>query len=159
MSGNAFPDAGELASPPGGRIMPPSTDLIGFLKKEGEFEMKLARMLPIAALSLIFAAGCSVNGTWKLDAVDPKEAEPHYAFGQFTLNADGTYDADMKSAHGTEKSVGTFTFQNGKLTIDPDDGEPRTYDAELLEMGDKLRVIGTAPDGAKITATMHRVRD
>ncbi len=101
-------------------------------------------------------SGCGITGEWTLVTVEPKEAARHYAFGEFELRPDGTYEAEADFGKGLTKSSGTYTYENGKLTLVAADGETRTYDARLIEMASKLEVVSTMQDGKKVTAVMRR---
>jgi hypothetical protein len=99
--------------------------------------------------------GCA-TGSWKLESISPEGASKHYALADFTLYDDGTYTALIDVGQGPHPSNGRYTFTGGKLTFSPDDGEPRTYDAELIVLGHKMRVVGVDPKGNRVTAIMVR---
>jgi hypothetical protein len=81
-----------------------------------------------------------MEGKWSLTKVDPTAARRDFAFTSLTLQEDGTYYAEAQEFGETESVSGTWSFENGVLSLKRQDGEEHTYDAELLG-ADELRLI------------------
>jgi major membrane immunogen (membrane-anchored lipoprotein) len=114
----------------------------------------LSQMLGAALLALV---GCGIDGKWKLDEFEPESAKGHFRLSEITLGEDGTYTAVSDYDETKRESHGTYTFEDGKLTIRPDqpDHEVRTYEAELSGLGSKLTVRDKLY-GSPVVAVMKR---
>jgi len=116
--------------------------------------MQITRAI-VAATLLFLLSGC-VAGKWKLESVTPESAKA-YTVADFTLHSDGTYTAVVDRGQGPMPADGAYSYENGKLTFTPSEGgTPRTYDAELIVLGHKLRMIAAGPKGETVTAIMVR---
>ncbi len=115
----------------------------------------------LLCVALFGLAGCGIQGKWTLQSVTPESARQDLRFGDITLKDDKTYEAVAKYDGKTETSTGKYVFDsaNHKLTFTPDQkGQPvRTYDAQLIDMGERLKVE-TAYKGKIVTAYMKRMK-
>lgn len=97
----------------------------------------------IAALSVLLVAvsGCGVQGTWRMQQIEPATAAGHMEFGVIRLADDGTFTADVKYEDKTRDVGGTYTYDCASklLTFKAKDGTVRTYHAKR-GMDGKLRV-------------------
>ncbi len=114
----------------------------------------LTLLLSAATMAML---GCGINGTWRLDEFEPESAKGHFRLSEITLRDDGTYTAVSDYDETKRESHGTYTYEEGKLTIHPDqpDREVRVYEAELTDMGCKLTVRDNL-HGAPVVAVMKR---
>ncbi|MCG3127651.1 MAG: hypothetical protein CHACPFDD_02518 [Phycisphaerae bacterium] len=109
----------------------------------------------LMAACLVALTGCGITGTWRTNTVEPSSAREKFELGSVTLNSDHTYVAEAQYSGKTAKREGTWTFDHGKLTFKGKDGHERTYNAELIDMGSRLRVE-TESHGSKVVAIMKR---
>jgi hypothetical protein len=111
----------------------------------------------LAAAVVLVLSGCGMNGKWTLESIDPESARGHFKLATVELKSDGTYVADSDYDGKTQTSTGKYTYdkETKKLTFTPDQGEARTYDAELVQMCSKMRVK-TASEHGDVVAIMKR---
>jgi hypothetical protein len=108
------------------------------------------------ATALLGLTGCGVTGTWQLDQVKPDDSAREYLYSAFTLNKDGSFAADFERGGEVHHSVGTYTFDDGQLTVTAENGQQRSYDAKLTGLGSRMEVVGRTPAGETVTAIMKR---
>lgn len=112
--------------------------------------------LGAAVAAVLLVTGCADHtGKWVLDTIDPPDARGQYQFANITLNKDGTYWAEREVGGKMEKNTGTYTFENGTLAFKNAAGKTITYDAQMMDMNNKMKVMAET-HGKKVTAVMKR---
>ena len=101
-------------------------------------------------------SGCSVHGKWNLtqSAVGTRDAE----FRSLWLEKDGTYYAESVSTDRVEPAAGTYSYENGVLSLLSSDGERHSYDADFENSGKELKLKGFA-EGKTLELKYRRVND
>lgn len=101
--------------------------------------MKLVRIFMLPAVLLSLTAGCSMVGKWSLTNVEPSAARRDFQYEVLTLEKDGSFYAEAKEPT-TRTTSGTYSHKDKMLTLAEHNGDKHTYEAELLESGNKLRL-------------------
>ncbi len=95
-----------------------------------------SRVRWMALCSLVLPAGCaSIQGKWQSVAVDPADSVRNFSLGDATFNKDGTYEAKMIYDGKERTSTGTYKYAWNHLTLMPDHGERRMYEAHVDRNG------------------------
>jgi hypothetical protein len=82
-------------------------------------------------------SGCAVTGKWDLAAVEPTAARRDFKYEVLTLQKDGTFYAEAREPV-TMTTSGTYRFEKGVLSLAEHNGARHTYDAQLLDGGQRL---------------------
>jgi hypothetical protein len=106
-------------------------------------------MMPV--LLVVGLTGCSVTGTWKAKSMEPQQHG--FSIAEMTLNNDGTYSAVSSYDGKKESASGTYTYDDGVLSVTTPKGEKRTYDIAIRQLGKVMEVSGEA-HGHEITTTL-----
>lgn len=115
---------------------------------------KRPRMLP--ALAVLFIGACaSMEGKWSVSHVDPTAARRDFAFDSVTLQQDGTFYAEAHEYGDIVTVSGTWSLNEGILSLEEQDGERHTYDARLVGGGNRMELIRHW-NGRRLTATLDR---
>ena len=114
----------------------------------------IGAVLPLALVS----ACASMNGKWSLAEVDPTAARRDFSFQSLTLQDDGTFYAERKEMGKTKSVSGTWTYEDGVLSLRQHDGERHTYDAKLEDSGKKLTLVRFW-NGQHMTAQLEKRKD
>lgn len=125
---------------------------------------------------LTLTAGCSVTGKWSMASVEPEAARRDFEFASLSLQKDGTFYAESQvtvvsqtevkspggdsfysetKEGGIRTASGTYTFEDGTLTLAPHGGPPVPYDAVLVD-ANRLR-LEKFWQGRKVKAVFKRV--
>jgi len=100
--------------------------------------------------------GCGVTGHWRMHSIEPEAAKQHFQIHWMTLNADGTYKACGMEGGQHRLLTGTYTYDaKAKMLTFTTDGKTRSYHAEVVGMGDELKVTG-GETGKEWTAVMKK---
>jgi hypothetical protein len=130
--------------------------------------MRYQRYILISAFPMVFAAsGCSVVGKWELASVDPTAALRDLEYQAFTLQKDGSFYGEAERSEvaaftmhsegnfraeaqeekkGISTESGVYRYDDGTLTLTPHEGKEVTYQARLIDGGNKLEVKKTWKD-------------
>lgn len=105
----------------------------------------------------VWLVGCGVAGRWRLHTFEPESARGDFDLTELTLRSDGTYALAARCGGQERQSTGAYAFEGGRLTLRPaGDGAPqRVYEAELTDLGSRLKVR-TERAGAPIVAVLKR---
>ncbi len=136
--------------------------------------MKRVWMLGLIVMT-VAGTGCSVKGKWSLSSVDPEAARRDFEFGSLTLQEDGTFYGEAQTVvvehakvesttgasfesqsktPGIKTSSGTYTAENGILTLRPHNGPPIPYDYSVSGSELKLEKFW---EGQKVKTTFKRI--
>jgi hypothetical protein len=129
--------------------------------------MKTIRRIVGCCILLVLFSGCGLPGRWETESFKPELAREDFVFlgtdagglgfkrTNITFYEDGRYDAEIY--YGTElyRSSGDWERYNSKLTFVDMSGKPYTYDIELKDFDNKLRLI-TPIKGTDVILTMKR---
>jgi hypothetical protein len=114
-------------------------------------------------LPIVFGAtGCSVVGKWQLSTIDPTAAMRDFEYHAFTLQKDGTFYGEAERTEVADFSVqagegafraegqhelkgimttsGVYRYDERTLTLTPHEGKQVTYEARLIDSGNKLEL-------------------
>jgi hypothetical protein len=93
--------------------------------------MKLVKLAPLALAAALLAgcAGSGIQGSWK-STNEPSGSD--FELGKVTFAEDGSYTATVMYADQERDDAGTWTFEDGKLTLEGHGGT-RTYDAAIVD--------------------------
>lgn len=116
----------------------------------------IQRMLLASGL-LGLTGCCGICGQWESTGVRPVDAVKQFNIGTATFNCDGTYEAVMKYDGQERKSKGTYTYKWDKLTLKPESGEMREYEAKLNLFHKKLDVEYDRENQPDIHVDMKRL--
>jgi hypothetical protein len=118
--------------------------------------MRRAALWQLAACVLISTTGCSVQGKWQLETVEPSAARRDFQYEVLTLEKDGSFYAEAREiAKDTRTTSGTYRYEDGVLALREHDGEERTYRAECPS-AKRLKLKDTWKD-RELVATFARV--
>lgn len=98
------------------------------------------RNLAIAASTLVVLGGCGIAGQWELTTVDPNAARRDVDYQTMELKKDGSFYAESKEQGAIKTTSGTYTYKDDVLSLKPHDRETRTFDAKLMDSGNKLHL-------------------
>ncbi len=103
-------------------------------------------LLAWVVLSLTGCAG--VTGHWTLESFKPETEKGNFQMGMMCLTKDGGYVAAATEGGKTEKMTGTYKYdaKTHALTFVMEGGKERTYTAQVLCPGDKLKVTEAGKD-------------
>ena len=92
---------------------------------------------------LALLTGCGVTGHWRIHSIEPEAAKQHFQIHWMTLSDDGTYKACGMEGGQHKLLTGTYTYDaKEKVLTFKTDGKTRSYHAEVVGMGDELKVTG-----------------
>jgi hypothetical protein len=117
-------------------------------------DMLRYRLIPVFSLVAIECGCATIEGKWSLTKVDPTAARCDSAFTSLTLQEDGTFYAEAHEFGETESVSGTWSLENRVLSLEQQEGEQHTCDAETEGTG-ALRPV-RHQDGRRVTAVIER---
>jgi hypothetical protein len=94
-------------------------------------------LITLALLVPLGGCGGAIAGHWRMTEVVPNKET--FNIDDASFNRDGTFAATMTLEGKTTRETGTYKFNGFKLTLHPQGGGQRVYNA-LLKMG-KLEVV------------------
>jgi len=110
----------------------------------------------VLACALAVLTGCGVTGQWKMESIKPEKADEHFQMRWMCLMDDGTYKAAAMDGDQCKMMSGRYTYAAGeKMLTFKTDGKERKYHAEIVGLGDELKVTGSEK-GMEWTAMMKR---
>lgn len=113
-------------------------------------------ILTVCATAALFTlVGCSVDGKWSVARIDPDAARRDFEFSSLTLQDDETFYAEANGTDGIKSVSGTYTYDDGVLSLKTHDGQRYTYDAKLCAAGHEMK-LARHWEGRRLEATLER---
>jgi len=112
----------------------------------------------ILGLAVVALTGCtSAVGHWKMESITPETAKKDFQFCMMCLSKDGQYMACAMAGDEPKKMTGTYKYDASAktLTFTGSDGKERAYQAEVTNLGCKMKVSSEAK-GKEWTAVMKK---
>jgi hypothetical protein len=100
-------------------------------------ELNMSR-IKYAVVFALAVGGCSIEGKWNMQKIEPTAAVRDFEFTVLTLQKDGTYYAERTDVNRT--TSGTYTFNGEMLILREHGGEVLTYVARLSPDGKTLEL-------------------
>lgn len=132
--------------------------------------MKRAGQLGLAAMGLLLATGCGLQGKWVSESFGPELARDQFGLVglrvqgvEFTkatiwLRKDKTYTLEAYYGENLHRSTGTWETTDHKITFVDSKGVSQTYNYDLVEGDKKLKLIRTIK-GTDVVLELKRAGD
>jgi hypothetical protein len=83
-------------------------------------------------LTLVLATGCSIQGKWTLEKIEPTAGLHEFDYASLTLQKDGSFYGEALNP-GVRATAGTYVYKNDTLVLEPYDGPRVAYAAKFRD--------------------------